>query len=196
MKTRLRTGVVRAGISFVVILLWGICAWGPPLATAQAVMDWVITEGYFCTLYMKPDVNIERLNRKIDTYGVDFGLTVKPVYQGSGPEEELSYKFDLIFLKVQEILDMRPPQIRVDVKIYRTREEVYTVYAEIFNETGELVAFYMFTINTLFACAERISAPLIAHEMAHCIVDHHFKVPPPEKIAEMIAHYAQLNLRH
>lgn len=162
---------------------------------AEIIGDWIMTKGHFCTLYINQNVDIAALNRRINTYNVDFGLTEKPAHLGREPEAEVLYKFDLVFLKVRELLDMRPPKIRLNVKIYKNKEEIDTVYLEIFNEKNQFIAFYIFTLNTLFACEEKISASVVAHEIAHCIIDHHFTVPPPKKIAEMIAHYAELHLR-
>ncbi|MFH1778672.1 MAG: HAMP domain-containing protein [Candidatus Omnitrophota bacterium] len=157
--------------------------------------EWLITKSYFCTIYFRYDVNIAALNKKIDTYRVDYGLTAKPPRLGEGTEEEVAYKFDLIFLKVQEILDMRPKDINLSAKIYRDKNDLDKVYMEIFNEENKFIAFYVFKLNTLFASEEKISANVLAHEIAHCVIDHYFTVIPPKKIAEMIAQYADLHLR-
>lgn len=167
----------------------------PLTSQAHIAEEWMVKEGYFCTLYIRQDVNIEALNRKIDTYRVDFGLSEKPISLGRKPQEELSYKFDIVFLKIQELLDMRPQDIRLNVKIYPNKEDIGNIYMEIFNEGGRFIAFYVFNLNTLFACEEKISVSVVAHEIAHCIVDHHFTVQPPKKIAELLAHYAELHLR-
>lgn len=157
--------------------------------------EWLITKSYFCTIYFRYDVNIAALNKKIDTYRVDYGLTVKPSRAGEGIEEEIAYKLDLIFLKVQELLDMRPKDISLNVKIYRDKNDLDKIYMEIFNEENKFIAFYVFKLNTLFANEKDISANVLAHEIAHCIVDNYFSVIPPQKVAEMLAQYADLHLR-
>jgi len=96
---------------------------------------------------------------------------------------------------VQELLDMRPNKLRMDARIYRTRQDIDTVYMEIFNEQNKFIAFYVFKLNTFYGCEEKISAAVLAHEMAHCVIDRYFEVTPPKKIGEMIAHYAELHLR-
>jgi len=164
-------------------------------AAAEPADAWIVREGYFCTVSIRSDVDRDALNQKIDTYRVDFGLTEKPDMRGQGAQDEIAYKLDLIFSKVQELLDMRPAKIHTAVKIYRLKEEVEGVYAEIFWENGTYAAFYTFKLNTLFACEEAISAQVLAHEMAHCIIDHYFGMPPPKKIAELIAQYAELHLK-
>jgi len=162
---------------------------------AQMPVEWIEAKGYFCTIYYKPDVDIELLNEKIDTYRVDFGLTETPVYNRYNVQDELLYKFDLVFLKAQEILDMRPRDINLRVNMYRVKNDLKNIYMDIFDEEGNFIAFYVFKLNTLFACEEKISASVLAHEMAHCIIDHHFKTVPPEKVGELLAHYVELHLR-
>ncbi len=157
--------------------------------------EWTITKSYFCTIYFRYDVNIDAVNKKIDTYRIDYGLAMKPQRLGEAIADIVAYKFDLIFLKVQELLDMRPKDIHFNAKIYRDQNDLDIVYMEIFNEENKFIAFYVFKLNTLFASENKISADILAHEIAHCIVDHYFSVIPPKKIAEMIAQYADLHLR-
>lgn len=163
-----------------------------PLSSEE---DWIITKSHFCTIHFRYDVNVDAVNKKIDTYKVDYGLTVKPPRLGNDTKDIVAYKFDLILLKVQELLDMRPKDLRLNAKIYREQNDLDKVYLEIFDEGNKFIAFYVFKLNTLFACEEKVSANVLAHEIAHCIIDHYFTVTPPKKIAEMIAQYADLHLR-
>lgn len=162
---------------------------------ASNEQEWIIAKSHFCTLYFRHDVNIEVVNKKIDTYRVDYGLTVKPPRLGKDVKDIVAYKFDLIFLKVQELLDMRPKDIHLNVKIYRDKNDLDRIYVQIFSEENKFIAFYVFKLSTLFASEWKISANILAHEIAHCIVDHYFSVIPPKKIAEMIAQYADLHLQ-
>lgn len=157
--------------------------------------DWSSIDSIFCTIYFKDGVDVGRVNKKIDTYRIDYGLTDKPPRSRSGAEGEIAYKFDLIFFKVQEILDMRPRGLHLKVRIYRGQDDLDRVYMEIFDQQNKFIAYYIFKLNTLFASEEKVSANVMAHEIAHCVVDHYFSVIPPTKVAEMIAQYADVNLR-
>ena len=169
--------------------------WAQVTEVVAVEKEWITAKGHFCNLRIREDVNIVALNRKIDTYRVDFGLTEKPIRQSREPKDEVLYKFDLVFFKVQELLDMRPAGISLNVKVYPRKNDLDKIYVELYNEEGRFIAFYVFDLNTLFACEEKVSVSVVAHEIAHCIVDHHFEIQPPKKIAEMIAHYAELHLR-
>ncbi len=168
---------------------------GVPPSELVSDEGWNITKSIFCTIYFRDDVNINNVNTLIDTYKVDYGLLEKPLRSAKNIEEEMGYKFDLIFYKVQELLDMRPKDLRVDVRIYRDQDNLDKIYMEIFDAQNKFIAFYVFKINTLFSCEEKISANVLAHEIAHCVVDHYFSVIPPTKVAEMIAQYADAHLR-
>ena len=97
--------------------------------------------------------------------------------------------------KVREILDMRPKDLHLNVRIYKGQKDLDRVYVEIFSEEKGFIAYYVFKVNTLFASEEKISANILAHEIAHCVVDHYFSVTPPTKVAEMIAQYADAHIR-
>jgi HAMP domain-containing protein len=168
---------------------------GVPPAELISNEGWTITKSIFCTLYFRYDVDIGAVNDRLDTYKVDYGLLEKPPRPGEGDKEKISYKFDLIFYKVQELLDMRPKDLHLNVRIYRDQKDLDRVYMEIFDQENKFIAYYIFKINTLFASEAKISANVMAHEIAHCIVDHYFSVIPPKKVAEMIAQYADAHLR-
>lgn len=157
--------------------------------------DWTTVDSIFCTIFFKHDVDIRKVNSRIDTYRIDYGLTEKPSRASNDTEGEIAYKFDLIFFKVQEILDMRPNGLHLNVRIYKGQDDLDRVYMEIFDQDNKFIAYYIFKLNSLFMSEEKISANVMAHEIAHCIVDHYFSVIPPTKVAEMIAQYADAHLR-
>lgn len=157
--------------------------------------DWMSVKSLYCTIFFKDGVDLEAIDKKIDTYKIDYGLTEKPPRAGDEAEDEIAYKFDLIFFKVQEILDMRPKGLRMNVRIYKGQDDLNRVYVEIFDRENNFIAYYIFKINTLFASQEKISANVLAHEIAHCIIDHYFSIVPPTKVAEMIAQYADVHIR-
>ena len=157
--------------------------------------DWTSVNSLYCTVFFRDGVDLAAVNDRIDTYKIDYGLTEKPVRGGDDTKDEIAYKFDLIFSKVQEILDMRPKDLRMNVRIYRGQDDLDRVYVEIFRQDNRFIAYYVFKINTLFASEDKVSANVLAHEIAHCVVDHYFSVIPPTKVAEMIAQYADVHIR-
>lgn len=149
----------------------------------------------FCTVFYEKGVNLETVNRRISFRFSDLYNPARFTEEGTLLIEDiLSGKFDAIFNRVEEILDMYPSRIHVAINIYKTRDGLDSAYEEIFNEANTAPSFYIYKTNTIYTTERAISANILAHEMAHCIIDHYFVVLPPRKIQEMLAAYADMHL--
>ena len=100
----------------------------------------------------------------------------------------------LLFNRAEAILDMRPENMHLKIKIFRTRTELNDEYEKIFSTREDVKSFYVYKFNTIYISEEDISDSIIAHEMGHAIVDHYFAVIPPETIRELLASYVDLHL--
>ncbi len=157
---------------------------------------WNIFSGRFCTVFYEKEVNLQKVNRFINLGFSDFYSPRR--YTKSidlSIEENLSEKFDVIFSRVEDILDMYPRDIHVAINIYKTREELDKAYEEIFNEPNKAISFYIYNTNTIYTTEDVINEEILAHEMAHCIIDHYFVILPPKKIQEMLAVYSDVHLK-
>ena len=150
----------------------------------------------FCTVFYNDDVDLHKINRRINLRFSDFysPRTYKEKVDFS-IEDILSEKFDAIFVRVQDILDMYPSKIHVAINIYKTREELDAVYERIFDGPNTAVSFYVYKTNTIYTLENEVTENILAHEMAHCIIDHYFVILPPRKIQEMLAVYADMHLK-
>lgn len=149
----------------------------------------------FCTVFYEDDVDIKKVNRRINPGFSDFYSPRG--YRGNpdmSEEDMIAYKLDAIFNKAEELLDMYPAKIHTAINIYKTKEELDRVYEEFFNEPNTSVSFYIYRTNTIYAVESRLNENILAHEMAHCIIDHYFVILPPRKIQEMLAAYVDLHL--
>src|SRR3989338_5126046 len=150
----------------------------------------------FCTVFYENDVDLKRVNRRIS---LGFSNFYSPHKYGQSPglsmEDILSDKLDAIFNKAEEILDMYPAKIHVAVNIYKTQEELNNAYEEFFNEPNKAVSFYIYKTNTIYTVESQLTENILAHEMAHCIIDHYFVILPPRKIQEMLAVYVDVHLK-
>jgi hypothetical protein len=157
--------------------------------------EWDVFSTRFCTVFYEKGVSLEAINRRIklrfsDSYNPrgfrrNAGLSI---------EEILSEKLDSIFAKVEDILDMYPSRIRLTINIYKTRSGLDEAYREIFNEPNQADSFYIHKTNTIYTLESDINQKILAHEMAHCIIDHYFVILPPRKIQEILAVYADVHL--
>ena len=151
----------------------------------------------FCTVFYERDINLKAINRGINLRFSDFYNPRKftKISDLSIIEEILSKKFDVIFSRVQDILDMFPSNIHVTINIYKDKDGLDAAYEEIFGEPNTAISFYIYKTNTIYITESQIDEGILAHEMAHCIIDHYFVIIPPSKVQEILAAYADMHLK-
>lgn len=164
-----------------------------------AKVEWVTLRTGYLTIYYKSGADLESMERSLKKRAIYFSVDMPS--EDASPEDKIRYQLDVLFRRAQTILDMRPANLHVKIRIYRTRKEVGDEYAKIVgaNETGDvrkedIKSFYVNRYNTIYVSEEDISDSVIVHEMAHAIVDHYFSVIPPEKIRELLASYVDMHL--
>lgn len=109
-------------------------------------------------------------------------------------ERDLVRKVDLIFEKVQLILDMRKPMRRVRVRIFSNEDELHKAYRKIYGRRANVRGWYVYDFNTVFLNAQDVHEGMLAHELGHAIIDHYLEVRPPRATAEILARYVDKNL--
>jgi hypothetical protein len=97
-------------------------------------------------------------------------------------------------MRVQDILQMKPLIASLDLKIFRTRDELRASCRQLTAGPSDHKAFYVHSLSTIFASENDIIDSIIAHEMAHATMDYSFKAPPPNQVAELMAHYVDEHL--
>jgi len=158
--------------------------------------EWDVFSTRFCTVFYEEGVNLKTVQRRINLRFSDFYSPRR--YREKvdlSMEDILSEKFDAIFGRVEDILDMYPSRVHVTINIYKGRDGLDAAYEEIFNEPNRATSFYIYKTNTIYTTERAISEKILAHEMAHCIIDHYFVILPPRKIQEMLAVYADVHLK-
>jgi len=155
--------------------------------------DWVTLETEFFTIFYPKELDIKRINKRINTRFIDVHLPAFPSAKRN-PEKLLAYKFNLIFKKVQKILDMYPRRMHINVKIYQNSEELPEVYDGISESSKSATSFYIHKQRTIYITVKSISEGVLSHEIAHSIIDHYFVILPPRKIQELLAMYVETHL--
>jgi hypothetical protein len=96
--------------------------------------------------------------------------------------------------RVKELLDMQPIMPKLKLRIFKNRGELNDEYFRIFNTRGNCPSFYVYKYNTIYTSEADISDSILAHEMAHAVIDHYFTVIPPRGVAEVLASYVDIHL--
>lgn len=156
--------------------------------------EWTsFTSDYF-TVYCRPDANFKAIERRLRTRSGFY------LWGGSGPDstknvyEKIAWRLDFLFRRVKDILGMYPRIEGMEIKIFKNKKELNDEYSEIMGEENNLTSFYIHRYETIYTNERDISDSVLAHEMAHAIVDHYFIVTPPEEIREILSEYVDLHL--
>ena len=110
------------------------------------------------------------------------------------PMERFKAKVDALYRRVQEILGMRKRMEKVEIKIYRNNRELKEAFQSIYKQEGHYRAWYIFELNTIYLTLDDLHEGILAHEMAHSIIDHYLTVRPPARSAEILARYVDAHL--
>jgi len=156
------------------------------LFTPHWAMAEVELKSNFVRLVFSDQDDIARLDKKID-FGDSGGW-----FAASTPaaaQERLLRKIDAIYTKVQRILDMRKPPMQptVVLQVARDEDELAAISVKIFKRRASARAWYVYMHNTVYINVRDVHAGMIAHELAHAIIDHYFSAPPPRNTAEILA---------
>ena len=110
------------------------------------------------------------------------------------PKEAIKKKVEALFERVQEILDMRARINKIIITIYPDKNRLDEIYYYITGTKCRIRSWYIYESNTIYINAGDVHEGILAHEMAHAIIDHYFSVRPPKATAEILARYVDEHL--
>jgi hypothetical protein len=136
-----------------------------------------------------------KLNQMIQYYPRDTGVkSLTGLKDVKTLSQILKKKVDALYERAQEILDMRKQVKTVVINVYPNKKALDAAYYAIFKEECPLRAWYLFEKKMVYINVEDVHEGMLAHEMGHHIIDHFFKVRPPETTAEILARYIDAHL--
>lgn len=138
--------------------------------TAWAGSDRTL-ETRFATLYYADDQEISDLLWRIT--GKRLGLT--------DSTELLKERVDELVERVEGLLEMYPSPLRFSIRLVP-----HTVAGPI--------ARYTHRDRTIVVAVDRVTDGVLAHEMAHAVINAYFPVATPEKAQEVLAQYVDEHL--
>lgn len=182
-------------------LLWGgtlFLTWTAPAVFATEPFTWLTLETKHCVIRYQRIGDLKAFNEKMDYSPGNAPLTwLKRLLSGTesaGLEEKLAQKVDLLFERVQEILDMRKRMKTVYINLYGNERELQTVCHVLFKRKCDERSWYLYEFQTIYCNVSDVHVGMVAHEMAHHIVDHYLIVRPPRATAEILARYVDQHL--
>ncbi len=184
---RMKLGIITACLLF--------CCSG---SFSWAAQKWKKMESEYCEIYFLNYSELKKINSKINVFSISLNFKkkiIKPKIKTKSVSEKVKRKFDIIFKKAEEILNMYPGGIKVKIRIYLNQKQLNGVYRKMFKRENKALSFYVYKTNTIYISVQHISEGVLAHEMGHCIIDHYFVILPPRKVQEILAIYVDTHLK-
>ncbi len=158
-------------------------------------IDWKeLLSSHTRLLYQSPG-DMKKFGKKIAYYPE--GRGVKWLFSGGDSNDipgALKKKLDAVYERAQDILDMRRGAGRVTIKLYHDKAQLDAAYYAMYNRKCNIRAWYIFEYNTIYISLSDVHEGMLAHEMAHSIIDNYMTVRPPSATAEILARYVDTHL--
>jgi len=139
--------------------------------------------------------DLRSFDSSIDYSPGEWGLKSLFSSSGSGTTaDSVRKKVDALYERAQEILEMRGKMKKVTINIYPNRERLSEVYHGITGRRCRIRAWYIYRKNTIYINVNDVHEGMLAHELAHSIIDHYLMIPPPRATAEILARYVDKHL--
>ncbi len=176
-------------------LLFFFCSGSVAFAQQTAKITWQQAQTRYAIVEYQSFEDLKRLNRCLNYNRKSRSLRQLLSASGRDKLSGIKVKVDTIYERVQEILDMRKSAPKVIIKIYRNRKQLDNAYFEIYQKKNTLRAWYIYEYNAIYLNVKDVHEGVLAHEMAHAIIDHYLEVRPPSASAEILARYVDSHLK-
>jgi hypothetical protein len=103
-------------------------------------------------------------------------------------------RVDRIVERVRQLLDMYPPEFRFNIYIYKSYQDMELKYLGMGNFGKSPIAFYSHKKRAVYLSLSHITDGILAHEIAHAVINFFFAVPPPARMQEILAQYVDRHL--
>jgi small-conductance mechanosensitive channel len=143
------------------------------------------------TIVYERDDLLRKFNKKVSMGSLSYLLRNKKIIT---VEDEAKNKLDVIIERVESVLDMFPQNLKFTVILLFSDKEVQRIYREKYGVRIDYISFYSPRDKTAYISVDDVSLGVLAHELAHVIMDHYFGMPPPAKVHEVLAQYVEKHL--
>jgi hypothetical protein len=110
-------------------------------------------------------------------------------------EDEVKNKIDVIIERVETILEMFPRALIFRIVLMVSEEDVQIMFKNKYGKNVDYIAFYSPKDKTLYLSVRDVSLGVLAHEIAHVVIDCYYNISTPSKIHEVLAQYVETHLK-
>ncbi len=158
-------------------------------------ITWQSLETKYTIIHYQSLKDLKKFNHKVDYSPGEWGL--KRLFSPSDSTkmiDKFKKKVDVLYERVQDILDMRKRMKKVTINIYQNKKQLRAAYWGIYKKPCKLRAWYIYEYNTIYINVYDLHEGMLAHEMAHSIIDNYLTVRPPGATADILARYVDSHL--
>ena len=158
-------------------------------------INWQSLETKYTIIRYQSLKNLKEFNENVDYSPGEWLL--KGLFSRSDSNnmiDKLKKKVDALYERVQEILDMRKRIKKVTINIFQNKKQLRAAYQEIYKKPCKLRGWYIYEYNAIYINANDLHEGMLAHEMAHSIIDNYLTVRPPGAAADILARYVDSHL--
>ncbi len=178
-----RTRCLLASLVAAAVLFTGGAGW--------CESGWTVLETKYVKIKYKSRDSLKEFIDNID-YGPGSGLFSSVDAQDL--EGAARKRVDALFQRVQEILDMRKRIARPTIWVHPDEEDMARKFSSQSSRPMRIRAWYVYETNSVHINAEDIHEGILAHELAHAVIDNFLEVRPPSATAEILARYVDEHL--
>lgn len=179
----------------VIILSICISLWAISPTFCEENSEWLTVRSNYFTIEYHGSVNMKSVLSKLNRRGLfSGGFFGSSSSCPTTPAEEVVQRLDALLKRVEGILDMYPPNLKLTIKIFDDSSSLEEAYFRMLGTRKECEAFYIYEYKTIFTSAYTISDSVMSHEMGHAVIDNYFSTNPPPKVAEILATYVDAHL--
>jgi hypothetical protein len=146
----------------------------------------------YATVVYGSDEQLRRLNKDISLGSLYYLLEGR---KSVTVNDEVKNKLDVLTERVESILSMYPKEVRFTVVLLPSDKEVQDVLRSKYGKNADYIAFYSFREKTIYVSLSDVDIGVLAHEMAHMIIDLYYATVTPQKIQEVLAQYVESHLK-
>ena len=166
-----------------------------PIEDRSDDISWKSIETKYTIIYYQSFDDFKKFNCKVKYEQEEWSSKrLFSTHESNNLMERITIKVDALFERVQEILDMRKKMNKVSINIYHDKEQLNDAYSRIYKRPCRFRAWYRYTNNTVYVNVNDLHEGMMAHELAHSIIDHYLLVRPPAASAEILARYVDSHL--
>ena len=180
----------------ILFVTWLLLFYSQNLAALETAGEWIELETRYTIIRYKSADTLERFHKSIH-YGHGWWAATSSFALLTDDENKkiATMKTDAIFERVQEILDMRKQFKKVIINLYIDKKAMETAYVMLYKQDCRFRAWYEYKTNTISLNIKDCHEGMLAHELAHSIIDHFLQIRPPANTAEILARYVDTHLK-